>query len=525
MTDKTASRKLRIIHPFLFGIYPIIFLYSRNVGEVFYESIIIPTAIAIAFTFIAMFLLSRLIKGRNKLGIILTGFWFYFFGYGNVHGSLDELTIGSKLIGTNSYLIPAWTAVFLLAAILVLVFPKNLSKITRILNVMAVSLVVLCVTTIAFEYVKHISREKKIAVIEHAAGFPDPSNMPSELPNIYYIVLDQRVRSDILKEFFGYDDSIFLGQLAERGFYVADKSYSNYAQTKLSLSSTLHCTYYDELIEIYRTKPIKGSMSNAIFHTNRVFEILRKFGYTMVSFASGFKLTEIRDVDVRYSVRPSSGLLLDEYTNELINNTIITDVFSLVFKDISGRLTLKAHRDGILYAFEKLGETATLPSPHFVFTHIVSPHMPYVFDENGIIDRPDKPFIWGKTNLTRGQRDQKYIAQLKFINKKTIEAIDSILANSKKPPVIILQADHGTQWKFGPEGKTQDFRTYFGILNAYHLPGDGDSKLYESISPVNTFRVIFNRYFGANLELLEDRSYYSSYKQPFDFTEKTEDIK
>jgi len=73
--------------------------------------------------------------------------------------------------------------------------------------------------------------------------------------------------------------------------------------------------------------------------------------------------------------------------------------------------------------------------------------------------------------------------------------------------------------------KTQDFRIDFGILNAYHLPGDGNSQLYDSISPVNTFRVIFNQYFGADLKLLEDRSYYSPPNQPLELTDKTEEIK
>ena len=50
----------------------------------------------------------------------------------------------------------------------------------------------------------------------------------------------------------------------------------------------------------------------------------------------------------------------------------------------------------------------------------------------------------------------------------------------------------------------------FGILNAYYLPNGGNDLLYESISPVNSFRVIFNSYFGANYEILEDRSYYTA---------------
>ena len=44
-------------------------------------------------------------------------------------------------------------------------------------------------------------------------------------------------------------------------------------------------------------------------------------------------------------------------------------------------------------------------------------------------------------------------------------------------------------------------------MNAYHLPNKDDSLLYPSMSPVNTFRIIFNYYLGADFDLLEDKSY------------------
>jgi hypothetical protein len=56
------------------------------------------------------------------------------------------------------------------------------------------------------------------------------------------------------------------------------------------------------------------------------------------------------------------------------------------------------------------------------------------------------------------------------------------------------------------------------IFNAYHLPGGGDQQLYETITPVNTFRVIFNYYFAGDFDLLEDASYFSTYDDPYNFT-------
>jgi hypothetical protein len=47
----------------------------------------------------------------------------------------------------------------------------------------------------------------------------------------------------------------------------------------------------------------------------------------------------------------------------------------------------------------------------------------------------------------------------------------------------------------------------FYILNALYLPGVDTSDLYPAMTPVNTFRFIFNKYFGAELDLLPDKNY------------------
>jgi hypothetical protein len=55
------------------------------------------------------------------------------------------------------------------------------------------------------------------------------------------------------------------------------------------------------------------------------------------------------------------------------------------------------------------------------------------------------------------------------------------------------------------------------ILNAYYLPGDS-SEAAVDISPVNTFRMIFNRYFGGKYDYLENTAYFSVYNKPYEFT-------
>ena len=46
-----------------------------------------------------------------------------------------------------------------------------------------------------------------------------------------------------------------------------------------------------------------------------------------------------------------------------------------------------------------------------------------------------------------------------------------------------------------------------GILNAFYLPGISMDAISPTITPVNTFRLIFNLYFGTDFPLLPDKSY------------------
>ena len=73
------------------------------------------------------------------------------------------------------------------------------------------------------------------------------------------------------------------------------------------------------------------------------------------------------------------------------------------------------------------------------------------------------------------------------------------------------------------EEKNLDER--FSIMNAYYFPDKDYSSLYPSITPVNTFRVIFNKYFDENLPLLPDNNYFSTIYHPYEFIEVTEMLK
>ena len=98
-----------------------------------------------------------------------------------------------------------------------------------------------------------------------------------------------------------------------------------------------------------------------------------------------------------------------------------------------------------------------------------------------------------------------YINNTKFINSRLPRVLREIIRNSVHPPIIILQGDHGYQ--------LPDIR--FDILNAYYFPDRDYEALYPTITPVNTFRVVLNTYFGGNFPLLKDQSINVGINRPY----------
>ena len=58
-------------------------------------------------------------------------------------------------------------------------------------------------------------------------------------------------------------------------------------------------------------------------------------------------------------------------------------------------------------------------------------------------------------------------------------------------------------------------------INYILLPDKNENPLYNTTTPVNTFRVLFNDYFNTNFEILEDRIFFSAYDKPYNFIDVT----
>jgi hypothetical protein len=233
----------------------------------------------------------------------------------------------------------------------------------------------------------------------------------------------------------------------------------------------------------------------------KVWRFLKSRGYKFIHFGDWWEPTRINKfADMNFNYDP---LKLNAFSYELLKTTALYPAISAVFQ-------LNNPRKRILYQFRELAKIPSIKGPKFVFAHLLIPHEPYVFDRNGrpltdseVEDRSDK---------------ENYLNQLIFVNKRIKWLVNEILSKSKRTPIIIIQSDEGPyiskelerlyagkiSWK---DLSKEALKIHMRIFNAYYLPEFDKKLLYKSISPVNTFRLIFNFYFGTNFKLLKDESY------------------
>jgi hypothetical protein len=502
MSSKTSSKPSWLqrfpLHPFIFAVYPILALLAFNISEVDLSSGFRPAAIALAVVGFLAVIFRMVHRDWRRAALSLTIVLILFYSYGHLYILLKGVNLDGFYLFRHRTLIPIWLGGGLLLLWQVWRRSINLAVATYMLNVVGLFLLILP----SFQLIAYLLQSR----VSQAQAAQNTQTLDlkvgNESPDIYYIILDGYGRADVLKNEYGYDNSDFLNALRDLGFYVADCAQSNYAQTQMSLSSSLNFNYIDTLSDRFTPGSDDRTGLDALIKHSAVRESLEKSGYKTVAFATGFIATELTDAD--YFLSPQQIVRkLNEFEHLLMETT-----FARLIQD-GGRLDKQnsgseLFRERTLFALDRLDELSYIKGPKFVFLHLVIPHPPYVFGPTG---GPIGPSAAGTTKSE--QEGLRYRDQAIYISSRMLEIVPKIIAGSTRPPVIVIQGDHGPTI---PSGSQQRMRN----LNVYYLPG-ANAPVYSTITPVNTFRIIFNSYFGQKLPLLKDISLYSDYDDPFRF--------
>lgn len=497
-----------ILHPFTFAIFPILALLANNITEVTPRVALRSLLISLVATLIILVFFALITRNWQKAGLTTTLILLLFYSYGQVYELLQAHSILGLNFGRHRYLVIFYAVALITGLWIIFIKTKDFTVPTQMLNIICLLLLVYpLVRIVTYRLHSTISEQR---LVENFPAVDTPIVVkPKQLPDIYFIVVDGYARGNALVKDYEFDNSTFLAKLSSMGFYVANCSQSNYGMTLESLTTALNMDYMPALRSEMEAKGFTNSEDIWILlKQSKVRNLLKSVGYKTVAFESGFEWSRLRDADIylQYTGVPYEMQVFQPFEAMLIRSTALLIWSDYTYKLLPAythtifgttKFSFEDHVNRQLFILDQLPHLPSIPGPKFVFAHILIPHPPFIFKANG--DVQTDPDFYSRKDfwpIDDQHRNEGYIDEIQFLNSRIPDIMQNIIAKSAVPPIIILMSDHGSI-----------FVDHNLNLNTYYLPDGGEQALYPSITPVNSFRIIFDAYFGTNFGLIKDVSY------------------
>lgn len=503
-------------HPLLFAAFPVLSLLGHNIQEVSLRAGLRPLLLILVGVVSVWMVLSLATKSLQKAGLICAWLFLLFYTYGRVYSAAHAAESIFQLLGHHRFLLPLWVVLGGMGAFLILKFLKESGNLTIVLNVFSAFLLIIPVYQLVTYEIRANSTENGVAQGKAAASAEGVKLQADVLPDVYIIILDAHLRSDVLETTFDLNNADFIEKLTKMGFYVPPCSMSNYAYTPLSMSSFLNMQYLQDISADFAPPNTDANPLYALIEHNEVRKNLESLGYSTYSLAS-YQRIAWTDADHYYPLDSASLLSTEErivfskFERMLFDTTLVR-----ILTDYKGGVTTSdkiplnyPYADHVRQQWtilKELKEISALQGPKLVWAHLTMPHAPYVFYPDGslIPDPPELPWV---VPLPWDEYLQYYSWGVQYADNAILPVLDAIIKNSDTPPIIVVTGDHGA-----------DSANRLAVLSAFYVPDAVKTAIAPDISLVNYFRVIFNEVYGANYDILENVSYLSDKENTFEFT-------
>jgi hypothetical protein len=498
---------LRGIHPVLFAIYPILFLWSQNVGEVGPDDVGDVLGGALMAGIVATSIAWLAFHDRARGALIVTPAILAVLLYGHI------ARLGVPLQTEQAWIV----AVLAIALIAALKLPDRwIGRLDAGLRILGFALIAIALVAIIPTEIEEATTPRTVV----AAGRVLPGQTTAQKRDVYWLVFDR----------YGSDRSFKLGYgvtndmtpwLRDHGFEVLADSHANYVGTALSMSTTLNMTPLDKLT---KSVPVTSNSYQPLYTALQGSLVARQFqalGYRYLHLGSWWNPTRTdAAADRNYNADGVS-----DFTSAVVESSLIPVLAeAFIPEELPPNESVK-HLKHNTFALDVLDRLPRESGPKFVMAHVLLPHPPYVFDRDGRYIAPAEA-----ATLTEREGWER---QLDYTNSRLQSFLEGLLALPEdKRPIIILQADEGP-WP-DPYGRDKvgfnwatasanQLEMKFGIMNAWYVPGGTDKlELKQDQTAINTFPILFDRYFGLDYPLLPDRSFASTWGRPYRSIEITD---
>lgn len=348
-------------------------------------------------------------------------------------------------------------------------------------------------------------------------------------PNVYFLLADGYGRTDTMKNALGFDNRPYIDELGSLGFFVAERARANYPTTFLALSSTMQMNYV--ATDTTPRFSDRSRFNQMLAGDNAAVRTFKGLGYAFVQVGSGLWQET--------GCRGHEDICLEKATfgaGEVFRLGFGETEMALMemtpaFKRYVAAAKARGVYDGAITNFAGLTKALrTIPTekPIFVVAHSYPPHPPFIYAadcsiRDEIIHDYGPMRDWGDDAAGRARYRQLYAESAECVSRQMVFFAREIVRRDPDA-IVIIQSDHGsdTMVDWSPEiplsrWPANAVEERFGILNAIRVPARCSQWQYDTMSPVNTFRLVLGCMQDAPPDLLPDRSFVASYENHPDF--------
>lgn len=479
-----------VLLPFLMAVFPSLFHYGNNVAITVLSSVLRVLLINI-FVAVVIITFCLLIYRRNIWHGTIASFILLFFF--NIYGIIFDLLMKQNIVRIEHYTLLPVVILLYVYSIWIITKLRD-STLPIIWNCLVLILCVLILVNLA--KILPVEIKKGETSREASNSYVEPIRSQNKKdPDIYYIVLDEFSGFEPMREYWHYDGvDKFKQFLEDKQFFVAEQTKGHSDVTLYELATRLNYQEYPCCYEL--------QTYFSVIADNRVMQFLKARGYTTLVFdQTGIAFPTEKPIKSDYTyVKPPETFIstsfLDEFGKLVIDRTMLR-VFSTFYDPLIDTTYLKTHKDMLFFTLDRVSNLGDIPSPKFVYVHLLLPHMPFIFDKNGLL-------IASTYNTNWDDYLDQYIYSISYTEKMITNILSQ--ADPERPPVIILQSDHGARNQIYNGNEKQLLKNFpeeykTAILFTLYIPGFDTSKLSQNINPINTFPIVFNYLFDTDIPL------------------------
>lgn len=492
-------KKNQTLYLFLLPVFYVLHYYNELYGFMLFSEVFRWLLITYPLIIIAYLVARKLSGTATKAAFIVFTAAVFLLYFGPYQKFIQTISPWAFL-STNKIVAPIGIAILIPVCIYVIRKPGALEKTGRYFTVLLCVLILYEVMMLGINFFRTNHHKNLLYSSMDIAKTYTPISINDTLkPDIYFLVFDEYASNNILNKVWHFDNSAITNWLSQHDFRIISGSRSNYNISPYSISSELNMDYLEKSRSGEELLTARAMLKGVKSMTeNQTTEILKKENYNfryLGPFENSIEQTIPASEFVAYGRKLLYHHTLPErieshfsrkFKSEMNVNTIDTGNSSY-YKDLKNKA---GYTSKTIDEIRLTVSNVTNRKPQFVFGHLMITHRPHIFDSTG-------KFLSVNELIKARNLFERYTDQVLYANKVIMDLVQHIQQHNKKNTIIIIQGDHGFRY-------TSEPKDYFYNFNAIYFPDKDYRALYDSVSSVNTFRVVFNQYFNQHLPMLRD---------------------